>query len=425
MVRCRVISMKQSQLFSKTRREDPSNEEARNARLLIRGGFIQKEMAGVYSFLPLGLRVLNKIIGIIREEMNTLPSTELFLSALQDPLVWGKTDRWSDKNVDIWFKTAFRAGGEVGLAFTHEEPLTNLMRDHIRSHRDLPIYVYQFQTKFRNETRARSGLIRTREFIMKDLYSFSKDKESHDVFYEKMKEVYKRIFKKAGLGDRTHLTYASGGSFSKYSHEFQTVCKSGEDAIHVCGECKAAVNDEVLPDLGKCPECGNDKLVRENAVEVGNIFTLGTKFSEALGLNYVTEEGGKKAVFMGSYGIGPGRLMGVVAELLGDDKGLRWPASVSPFDIHLVLLGKGEEEKLSAEKIYNELTGRGFDVLFDDRDASAGEKFADADLIGIPARIVASARTVRENVYEYRARFDSEAVKVSFEEIIKELKAEK
>ena len=410
--------MRQSELFTKTRKEAPTGEEAKNAKLLIRGGYIHKEMAGVYSYLPLGLRVLNKIVEIIRQEMNAIGGQEVFLSALQDPEVWKKTGRWSDEAFENWFKTKIKTGGEAGLAFTHEEPLTNLMKNQISSFRDLPRYVYQFQTKFRNEPRARSGIIRGREFLMKDLYSFSRDVKEHEVFYEKSKNAYKNIFAEAGIGGQTYLTYASGGTFSKNSHEFQTATDAGEDTIYLCEKCKVAVNKEIfaeqIPPIGGCPECGGKNLVEKRAVEVGNIFSLGTRFSEAFGLNYLDEKGEKKLVIMGSYGIGPGRLMGTIVEVLADEKGIIWPKSVAPFQIHLIaVFDENGKVKVATEKLYNELLKKGIEVLFDNRDVRAGEKFADADLLGIPLRAVISEKTLKENKIEIKDRATSESSLIS------------
>lgn len=398
--------MRQSQLFTKTRKEVPSDEVAKNAQLLIRAGYIHKEMAGVYSFLPLGLRVINKLIGIIRDEMNSIGGQELHLTALQDPTVWQASGRWSDEAVDNWFKTKVKVGGEVGLGFTHEEPLTRLMKDHLRSYKDLPFSAYQFQTKFRNEARAKSGILRGREFLMKDLYSFSTDAKEHDVFYQKAIAAYKRVFERSGIGKETYLTFASGGSFSRYSHEFQTKTQAGEDTIHLCEKCSVAVNEEIIKDQNACPECGNKNLVKKTSVEVGNIFTLGTRFSEALDLSYLDTAGKKQFVFMGSYGIGPGRLMGTIVELLSDDKGLVWPKNVSPFAAHLipVLGAKGENVKREADKLYKTLTAKRIEVLYDDRDVRPGEKFADSDLIGIPTRVVISEKTVKESKLEVKDR---------------------
>ena len=398
-------NMKQSFLFTKTRRDAPADEVSLNAKLLIRAGFIHKEMAGVYSYLPLGLRVLNKIVGIIREEINALGGQEVYLSALQDREAWEKTGRWDEKAVDSWFKTELKNGAEAGLAFTHEEPLTALMRGYISSYKDLPKYPYQFQVKFRNETRARSGIIRGREFLMKDLYSFCRNEAEHQVFYEKVKEAYHTIFARIGLGDKTVLAFASGGSFSKYSHEFQTLCAAGEDTIHLCSKCRIAVNNEIISEHPACPQCGNEKLAPEKSVEVGNIFTLGTKFSDALGLKYRDESGKETSVFMGSYGIGPGRAMGVAVELFADEKGIVWPTSIAPFAVHLISLAWVEKSKAgkSADALYEKLQKEGIEVLYDDRDARAGEKFADSDLIGIPLRAVVSDKTPAGKV-EIKAR---------------------
>lgn len=402
--------MKQSNLFTKTRREAPKDEVAKNAQLLIRAGFINKEMAGVYSFLPLGLRTLNKIIGIIREEMNGIGGQELQLTALQDKKVWETSGRWSDEVVDNWFKTKLKNGSDVGLGFTHEEPLTELMKDHIRSFRDLPIAAYQFQTKFRNEERAKSGIMRCREFLMKDLYSFNVDVEAHNAFYEKAKQAYVKIFERAGIGAQTYVTFASGGSFAKYSHEFQTLTESGEDTIYVHEGKKIAINkevmnDEVLKDLG----IARSDLVEKKAVETGNIFSLGTKFSSALGLNYKDKEGKVIPVVMGSYGIGPARLMGTIAELWSDEKGLVWPASIAPFAIHLIALNNesGSVKKI-ADELYTKLTAKNIEVLYDDRDCGAGEKFGDSDLIGIPTRYVISEKTLKEDSIEVKDRKSGE-----------------
>jgi len=398
--------MRQSQLFTKTRREAPKDEVAKNAQLLIRAGFINKEMAGVYSYLPLGLRVLNKIVGIIREEMDAIGGQEVSLTALQDKKNWEATNRWDDKVVDNWFKTAIKNGTELGLGFTHEEALTALMKDHIRSFRDLPVAAYQFQTKFRNEARAKSGIMRGREFLMKDLYSFCRDQKEQDAFYEKAKQAYVRVFDRLGLGAETYITFASGGSFSKYSHEFQTLTEAGEDIIYIHEKKKIAVNkevlnDEVLKDLG----IKKEELVEKKAVEVGNIFSLGTRFSEPLGLVYTNEEGKPAPVVMGSYGIGPGRVMGTIVEVHADEKGLVWPESVAPFQVHLIaIFDKAGKVKVEAENLYKKLTDKGVEVLFDDRDTTAGEKFGDSDLIGIPKRIVVSEKTLSNNEVETKDR---------------------
>lgn len=410
--------MKQSLLFTKTRKEAPKDEVSKNAELLIRAGYIHKDMAGVYSYMPLGLRVMNKIVAIIRQEMNALGGQEVTLTALQDRKTWEVSGRWDDAVVDVWFKTKLKNDTELGLGFTHEEPLTQLMTEYIHSFRDLPVYVYQFQTKFRNETRAKSGVMRSREFVMKDLYSFSRTEEEHSAFYEKAKKAYLSIFEKVGLGDSTYTTFASGGSFSKYSHEFQTITDAGEDMVFVHEGKKIAINkevlnDEVLTDLG----ISRDELVEKKAVEVGNIFSLGTRFSDVYNLSYVDDKGEKKPVIMGSYGIGPGRLMGTVAETLSDDKGLIWPASIAPYALHLISIeDKSGEVKKKADELYQTLISKGIEVLYDDRDIRAGEKFADSDLIGIPLRVVVSEKTLAQNSLETKNRRTGEVSLVPISE---------
>jgi prolyl-tRNA synthetase len=399
--------MRQSRLYTKTRREAPKDEVAKNAQLLIRAGFIHKEMAGVYSFLPLGLRTLNKIVGIIREEMNAIEGQEISMSALQEKDVWEKTGRWDDAVVDVWFKTKLKNDNELGLAYTHEAIIAEMMKDHITSYRDLPAYVYQFQTKFRNELRAKSGLFRGREFLMKDLYSFNKTQTELDEYYERAIVAYQNIFKRVGLGDRTYLTVASGGSFgTKYSHEFQTLTGAGEDTIYIHKEKKIAVNGEVLNEetlsmLG----ISRDELVTDKSVEVGNIYKLGTFYSEPLGLNFTDATGKRTPVIMGSYGIGVGRVMGTIVEVCADESGIVWPDSVAPFAVHLVaLFDKEGEVKRAADELYAKLTKKGVEVLYDDRDAGAGEKFGDSDLIGIPQRLVISAKTLKEKSVEKKDR---------------------
>lgn len=418
--------MRQSKLFTKTRREAPKDEVSKNAQLLMRAGYIHKEMAGVYDLMPLGLRTFEKVVGVIREEMNKIGGVEMHLSALQNSETWQKSGRWSDDVVDAWFKTKLKNGSEVGLGFTHEEPLTAVMTEQISSYKDLPAYPYQFQTKFRNEERAKSGLMRTREFVMKDLYSFSVDEAQHQKFYDMSADAYMRVFERVGLGNVTYKTFASGGSFSKYSHEFQTVCDAGEDVIYIDDERKLALNKEVYDDEEVYRTTG---LVKENlreakAVEVGNIFTLGTRFSEALGLSYKNEEGKSVPVFMGSYGIGPARLMAVVAELLSDDKGLVWPEAVAPFRVHLVeIMSDSEEVHTEAAELYRELTEAGIEVLWDDRDARAGEKFADSDLLGLPLRVVVSEKTLAAGKFECVERASGHITHKSVSELIGHLTA--
>ncbi len=401
--------MRQTEVFTKTRKEAPSGESSKNAELLIRAGFVSKEMAGVYSYLPLGLKVLNKINNIIREEMNSIGGQELLLTTLQPEDKWTPTGRWSDDVLDVWFKTKLHNDTEIGLATTHEEPLTNLMKGHISSYKDLPIAVYQIQTKFRNELRAKSGIMRGREFLMKDLYSFDRNEEDFREFYEKCAESYLRIFEKCGIGDRTFRTFSDGGSFSKFSDEFQTITDAGEDIIYLDRDKKIAVNKEVYNDENlRHIGLSADNLEEVKSVEVANIFPLGTKFSEAIGLEFKDKSGDTKPVFMGSYGIGPGRLMGTVVEVLSDEKGLVWPEAIAPFKVHLVSLGTSENIKKTTEELYKKLSDSGVEVLFDDRDVSPGEKFADSDLLGIPTRVVVSEKNQESGKLEVVQRRSGE-----------------
>ena len=406
--------MRQSQLFTKTSKDFPKDEISLNAQLLIKAGFICKEMAGAYNYLPLGLRVMNKINNIIREEMNAIGGQELFLTVLQNPELWKKTDRWDDQKVDNWFKTKLKNNSELGLGFTHEEPLTSLMKNYISSYKDLPKYIYQIQTKFRNEIRSKSGIMRCREFLMKDLYSFSRTEEEHNEFYEKTKQAYLNIFTRCGLGDITYLTFASGGVFSKYSHEFQTLTKFGEDTIYIDQKKKIAINKEVYNDeVLKNLNLKKEDLVEEKAVEVGNIFTLGTRFSEALGLKYTDKNGQQQDVFMGSYGIGPGRVMGTIAEVFNDQDGLTWPESVAPYLVHLIDLREKNDDSL-----YKILQKHEIEVIYDDREISAGIKLKDADLIGIPYRLVLSDKLGNDKV-ELKKRNEDNIKICSFKEVIK------
>jgi prolyl-tRNA synthetase len=414
--------MKSSQLFTRTSKTIPADETSRNAQLLIQAGFVHKEMAGVYAFLPLGKRVLDNIVQIIREEMNAIGGQEVSLTALQNKDVWEASGRWSDEVIDVWFRTKLANGSELGLAPTHEEPLTNLMKQFVSSYNDLPAQPYQFQTKFRNELRSKSGLMRGREFMMKDLYSFNVDKQSHETFYELTAEAYKKVFERLGIGDITYKTFASGGSFSKYSHEFQTLSPVGEDTIYVHEGKGIAINqevynDEVLADLGVT----KDELVEKTAVEVGNIFTLGTKFSEALDLKYTAEDGSVQPVFMGSYGIGPSRLVGLLAEHFADARGLVWPAAVAPMQVYLARLGDNPEVVTQADELYELLMSKGCEVLYDDRDARPGAKFADADLLGLPWRVVISDKTVAAGSYEVKSRTAADVRQLSQAELIKTL----
>lgn len=416
--------MRATQLFTRTSKTHPADETAKNAQLLIQAGFIDKQMAGVYTYLPMGKRTLDNIIQIIREEMNDVGGNEISLTALQPKDVWEASGRWNDEVMDVWFKTKLASGADLGLAPTHEEPLTHLMKRFISSYKDLPVYPYQFQIKFRNELRSKSGLMRGREFWMKDLYSFSRNQAEHDAFYEKISKAYDRVYARLGIGDITYKTFASGGSFSKYSHEFQTLSDVGEDTIYVHEAKKIAINqevytDEVLADLG----VSKDELKELKAVEVGNIFTLGTKFSDPLELSFTDDDGTVRPVIMGSYGIGPSRLMGLLAEHFADEHGLVWPDNVAPFTVFLAQLGTDSQVTTASKKLYDDLQSKSVEVFWDDRDARPGEKFADADLYGIPYRVVVSKKTIDNGVFELKQRTQKEASLVSYDELVKTLGA--
>ncbi len=409
--------MKQSALFTKTQKNAPKDEISLNAQLLIRAGYIDKLMAGVYTLLPLGLRTYQKIENIIREEMNALGGQEVFMPSLNPKENWEKTGRW--ENLDVLFKVGFEGDEKnAALAPTHEEVIVPLAKKFVSSYKDLPFSSYHFQNKFRKEKRAKSGILRGREFIMKDLYSFHADQKDLDEFYEKATKSYQNIFERTGIGKKTYLTYASGGTFSKYSHEFQTLTEAGEDMIHICDTCHIAINKEIIEDLEHtCPVCKSKDLREDKAVEVGNIFKLGTKYSEPFDLTYTDATGEKKTVVMGCYGIGLQRLMGTIVEVSHDERGIIWPESVAPFKVHLISLGKDEE----AGKIYDELQKNNIEILFDDRDVSAGAKFADSDLIGIPYRIVISEKSLASGGVEIKKRNEKESRIVKIEDIMKEL----
>ncbi len=406
--------MKQSKLFTKTQKFAPKDEVSKNAQLLIRAGYIHKEMAGVYSILPLGLRVLEKIKQIVREEMNFLDASELIMSGLQKKEVWEQTNRWDDEVVDVWFKSQLKNGTEVGFGWSHEEPIGEMMKNYISSYKDLPIYVYQFQTKLRNELRAKSGIMRGREFVMKDMYSFSLDEKQHNDFYDATIEAYNKVYDRLGVGEDTFITFATGGAFTEFSHEFQTVCEAGEDVIYINREKNIAINEEVLNDkiLTKLNVTKNE-LEKVKTAEVGNIFNFGTEKGESLGLYYMDKNGKKIPVWMGSYGIGITRMMGVLVEKMADDKGIVWPESVAPFQVHLINIG--EEEKV--EEIYQQLVAEGVEVLWDDRDIRPGEKFADSDLIGIPYRVVISSRSLEAGGVELKKRTEEEGKIVKMDEL--------
>ncbi|MBL7142105.1 MAG: prolyl-tRNA synthetase [Candidatus Pacebacteria bacterium] len=395
--------MKQSQLFTKTIREAPKDEQSINAKFLTRGGFVRKLMAGVYTFLPLGFLVQKKIEEIIRNEMNSVGGQEILMPALHSKKNWETTGRWKYPEM---FKLKNRSDKDFSLGWTHEEIITPLVKEFINSYKDLPFYAYQIQDKFRDELRVKSGLLRGVEFLMKDLYSFHADEKDLDGYYEKMKKAYFNIFDKCGLSTKTFLTLAAGGTFSKYSHEFQTVTPFGEDEIFLCKKCRLAVNKEIIKqEKNKCPKCGNKSLSVEKAIEIGNIFQLKDKFSKVFNLNFVGKDKKEKLVSMGCYGIGLSRLMGAIVEINHDDKGIIWPKEVAPFLIHLIQVENNQKVSKAAFGLYENFQKQGIEVLYDDRqDKSVGEKFVDADLIGLPLRIVVSERTLKVNSVELKFR---------------------
>jgi prolyl-tRNA synthetase len=416
--------MRQTHLFTKTQKEVPADEVAKNAQLLIRAGYIHKEMAGVYQLLPLGLMVVQNIKQIVREEMAALGTNEMIATNLQSKELWERTHRWDDEVVDIWFKSELKAGGEVGLAWSHEEPLANMMKNHVSSYKDLPLAIYQFQNKLRNEVRAKSGMMRGREFIMKDAYSFAATEEQHDEFYEACKVAYTKCFERMGVGEDTYITFAAGGAFTEFSHEFQTVCEAGEDVTYICKEKGVAINEEVL-DKADLTELGVtlDELVATKTAEVGNIFNFGRQKGEEVGLFFKDESGERIPVWMGSYGIGITRMLGVLVEKFADEKGIVWPESVAPYQVHLVSLNTDDKETTDwADGVYSTLKTRGVSVLYDDRDARPGEKFADSDLLGLPYRVVVSKKGKAAKTFEVVERKTGKVTNLTEEKLLANFK---
>jgi len=402
--------MRVSQLFTKTSKTSPADEVSRNAQLLIRAGYVYKVMAGVYAYTPLGLRVLENIKQIVREEMNSIGGQEIIMTSLQRKETWEGTGRWDDGKVDVWFKSKLKDDTEVGLAWSHEEAIMEMMQQFIKSYKDLPTSVYQFQTKLRNELRAKSGIMRGREFVMKDMYSLHATKEDMDAYYEKVVKVYQRCYERFGIGESTFVTFASGGAFTKFSHEFQTICEAGEDILYVNEDQTVAVNEEVLDDA--TTELGIEKatLVPTKSAEVGNIFKFGTEKSEQMGITFTDSDGTKKPIYLASYGIGITRVMGVIVEKFADEKGIVWPEGVAPAKIYLVSIGKQGSE--AADALYTELISKGVDVLYDDRDARPGEKFADGELMGIPYTLTVSDRLVEAGTFELKRRSNNTAPEI-------------
>lgn len=408
--------MRQSKLFTRTQKDTPKDETSYNAQTLMRAGFIDKLAAGVYTFLPLGLRVHNKICKIIREEMDAIGGQELLMPALTPKEVWETTDRWD--NFDALFKLTGGDDKEYALGATHEEIVTPTVAKQVMSYKDLSISVYQIQTKFRNEKRAKAGLIRGREFSMKDMYSFHPSDEALNEYYKIAQKAYFKVFERLGLIDITYLTYASGGAFSKYSHEFQTVSESGEDTIHICEKCQIAINQEIIAESPACPHCGNTELVAKKAIEVGNIFKLGTRFSAPFKFNFKDAAGVDQPVIMGCYGMGPSRLMGTIVEVSHDDRGIIWPEAIAPFKVYLISLGQDKE----ADKLYEDLKAAGVEVLYNDNEVGPGEKMADADLFGCPYRVLISPKSIVAGGAEIKRRGSSEAVIVDLKKVGEYLK---
>lgn len=414
--------MKRTELFTKTSKTVPADETSLNAKLLIKAGYVHKEMAGVYAYLPLGLRTLEKIKAIIREELNAIGGEELLMTNLQPKAVWQTTGRWDDKMVDIWFKTKLQTGEDIGLAWSHEEPIMNMLRDYVHSYKDLPVAVYQFQTKLRNELRAKAGIMRGREFLMKDMYSVHATKDDLEQFYNSVIEAYKRIYGRLGIGNLTYVTFASGGAFTKYSHEFQTICDAGEDWLYLDRENNVAVNEEVLDDAVRDLKLDRNKLEKVRSAEVGNIFNFGTEKAEQMGITFADRDNAQKPFYYGSYGIGVTRVMGVIAELFSDDRGLVWPDNIAPYRVYLVTIGTDPVVLEQGQNVYDQLQSAGVDVLWDDRtDARPGEKFADGDLMGIPHRVVISPKTIAAGALEYKGRTAESSENLSLEQLIDKL----
>jgi prolyl-tRNA synthetase len=412
--------VKRSQLFIKTLKDAPADEVAKNAQLLIRAGFVYKVMAGVYAYTPLGIRVVEKIKQVVREEMDAIGGAELIMTALQRPDTWKETKRWDDDVVDVWFKTKLKDEQELGLAWSHEEAIIEMMKQHVSSYKDLPQYVYQFQTKFRNELRSKSGIMRGREFVMKDMYSACVDADQHEKFYQECIDAYMRVFDRLGIGEDTFVTFADGGAFTKFSHEFQTICDAGEDTVYMNEDRTVVLNEEIMTEETLADmNVSREDLKPVVTAEVGNIFNFGTQKSEEMDFSFTNKEGQKQYVHLGSYGIGITRVMGVIAEKMSDDKGLVWHENVAPYQVYLASIGEVSEQ---AEALYKELVQNGVEVLYDDRDVRPGDKFADAELMGIPARVVVSPRSLESNEVEVKMRELEEAEMISLTDAVESIK---
>lgn len=400
--------MRYSHSFIKTLRQPPREADTINHRLLTQAGYVDQLMAGVYTYLPLGLIVLRKIEQIVREEMNEIGGEEILMPILHPKDNWVTTGGWD--SIDVLFKINSRTEKEYALGQSEEEIVTPLVMGRVNSYKDLPVSVYQIHWKFRDELRAKSGILRGREFFMKDMYSFHETQDDFEKYYTKVKEAYKKIFNRLGLIAK--VTEASGGSFSKkISYEFMVLTDAGEDDILYCDNCDFCVNVEVADGLsegGACKRCNKEGLKKALASEVGNVFDLGQKYGKDFGLSFLGRDGSREYPIMGCYGIGISRIMGVIVEKFNDSKGIIWPEAVAPFNVYLISIGKDEE----AESLYKYLTEKGVEVLFDDRDKTPGEKFADCDLLGIPLRVVLSSKA-GEGMVEVKKRSEENANIVS------------
>lgn len=397
--------MKQTDLFLKTKKQALKDDTSLNSQLLYRAGYIDKTMAGAYALLPLGLQLHNNICNIIRKEINLLNAQELKLNILTPKENWVKTDRWDNFDALFRFKSSY--GSSFALGATHEEIITPLAKDFIKSYKDLPFALYQIQTKLRDEARPKGGMLRLREFTMKDLYSFHENRQDLDKYYEKVKKAYLKIFKQLKL--KVYAVEASGETFSNLSHEFLTPLEIGEDEILVCEKdethfCKKSDHGEIQT----CPVCKSN-IKKIKVAELAHIFKLETKFSKAFDVNYLDKQGKQNLVYMGCYGIGISRIIGILAEKFADDKGLSFPNSVAPFSIHLVPLYTKEakvNKKIQDQilKIYDKLVKSNISVLYDNREVSNSIKLVESDLIGIPYRIVISEKTLENNSFEFKER---------------------
>ncbi|MDF2461412.1 MAG: proS [Candidatus Saccharibacteria bacterium] len=412
--------MRLSQTFAKTSKTLAGEGDSLNYQLLTRGAFVDQLMAGVYTYLPLGLRVLRKIENIVREEMDRLGAEEILMPMLHPKEPWVKTGGWD--SIDVLFKIKSRTGNDYALGQSEEEVVSPLVLSRAQSYKQYPVKVYQIHWKFRDELRAKSGIMRGREFYMKDMYSFHTNQEDFDAFYKEAKEAYLRVFDRLGLVAK--VTEASGGAFSeKVSYEFEVLTDAGEDVIYYCDDCDFCVEDEIakVKPGDECPRCGKGKLKEAKSAEVGNVFDLGQKYGKAFDLGFVDDKDQKQYPIVGCYGIGISRVMGVLVEKYADEKGIAWPESVAPAQVHIVRLGNQDEVVEAADKLYSELRDAGVEALYDDRDESAGAKFADADLIGVPVRLAVSRRTLEEGSAEWKRRNEEESSLVKLGDVLKKL----